>query len=312
MRQLRTLVLFSVAVALARAADPADWILSAGGTITRGPNGQITGVDLESSWVTDSDLARLAVLPALSNLNLSLTRVSDHGLLELRKAPNITTLDLRYAETVTDEGVQAVRGWKHLKKLNLRGTKVTDTCLQHLSTVTSLESLDLGFVQVTDAGVDQLSALTNLKELTLGGNKLTDTGLETLRQLPGLVYLDLGGAQRTDSGMWSVSMTEKGVAAVASLRNLRRLKLEDLSVSSRELGGIKDLSRLERLDLQDCRHVNDDAIPLLSSVSSIRVLDVSGTAISDTGLAQLRKARPNCKILAKPEHNRVHNEHPDR
>jgi Leucine-rich repeat (LRR) protein len=312
MRLLRRVVLFSVVVVLSRAADPADWIESAGGTITRSPNGRITGVDLESSWVTDSDLARLAVLPALSNVNLSLTRVSDHGLQEMRKAPNIATLDLRYAEMVTDEGVQALRGWKHLKKLNLRGTKVTDTCLQHLSMVTSLESLDLGFVQVTDAAVDQLGALPNLRELTLSGNKLTDTGLETLRQLPGLIYLDLGGSQRTDSGMWSVSMTQKGVAAVASLQNLRRLKLTDLSVSSRELGGIKDLTRLERLDLQDCRRVNDDVIPLLSSMSSIRVLDVSGTAISDAGLAQLRKAKPNCKILAHPGHKAPHTEPPDR
>jgi internalin A len=120
--------------------------------------------------------------------------------------------------------------------------------------------------------------------------------------MPGLIYLDLGGAQRTDSGMWSVSMTEKGVAAVASLPNLRQLRLTGLAVSPRELESIKALTRLERLDLQDCRHVNDDAIPLLSSMP-VRVLDVSGTAISQSGLSELRRAKPNCKILAYIETN---------
>jgi Leucine-rich repeat (LRR) protein len=297
-RLLRTLPLLAVAASLMRAAEPAGWIESAGGTITRTPNGQIIGVDLRSTWVTDSDLARLSVLSGLLNTNLSLTRVSDHGLQELRNAPSITNLDLRYAEMITDGGLMALRGWKHLKRLNLRGTKVTDAGLQHLSTVTSLESLDLGFVQVTDVGLDQLTSLPKLKELTLGGNKLTDTGLEALRQLPGLIYLDLGGAQRTDSGMWSVSIGEKGVAAIASLQNLRRLTLTGLAVSPRELESLRALTRLERLDLQDCRHVNDDAIPLLSSMPSVRIVDLSRAGISEAGLARLRKAKPNCKILA--------------
>jgi Leucine-rich repeat (LRR) protein len=131
--------------------------------------------------VTDSDLRDLAELPNLRSLNLSLTRITDHGMMELRNAPGIVDLDLQYAEQVTDEGVSAIRGWKRLRRLNLRGTKITDMTLGHLA---GMSTLDIGFVQFTDSGLENLVLLPSLKELTIGGNKLTDAGLRFLRQLP--------------------------------------------------------------------------------------------------------------------------------
>jgi Leucine-rich repeat (LRR) protein len=283
---------------LSSAGDTTMWISGAGGVAIRNREGQIVAVDLRSAWVSDSDMSSLAVLPALSRLDLSLTRISDHGLRELKAAPAITDLNLRYSELITDEGLLAVRGWHHLRRLNLRGTKITDMTLQHLSGMSTLESLDIGFVQVTDVGLDQLTYLPNLTELTLGGNKLTDIGLQSLRQLTALTYLDLGGAQRTDSGLWSVSITDSGMEAIASLKNLRRLRFNGTSISGRSLEKLKGLKLLERFDLQDCKHVGNDAIPTLSSLPSLRVIDLTGTPVTAEGLAVLRRARPGCRILA--------------
>ena len=90
----------------------------------------------------------------------------------------IADLNLYFAEQITDDGLSAVKGWKHLKRLNVRGTKVTDKTLEMLATVPTLESLDIGFAEITDVGLDHLSVLPNLRELTIGGNKLTDDGLQ--------------------------------------------------------------------------------------------------------------------------------------
>ena len=76
----------------------------------------------------------------------------------------------------------------------------------------------------------------------MGGNKLSDKGLQSLRQIPALTYLDLSGAQRTDSGMWSVSLTEAGIEAIASLQKLRWLRLGGTAISSRGLKSLKGLS----------------------------------------------------------------------
>jgi hypothetical protein len=274
-----------------------DWIEEAGGRVTRDRAGRRTGVDLRSSWVTDSDLALLAKLPHLAHLDLSLTRITDHGMQQLKNAPAIVELNLYYAEQITDEGMAAVKGWKRLKRLNLRGTKITDTTLDHIANVATLESLDVGFAQITDVGLDRLAPLENLKELVIGGNKLTDTGLQALRQLPGLTSLSLGGEQRTDSGLWSISLTEQGLDSIVTLKELRELRLDGRQATARWLEKLRVLGKLERLSLQGCRRVGDAAVPALAAWPSLVLVDVKGTAITENGVAELRKAKPNARIF---------------
>ena len=200
------------------------------GPAERNASGEIVALDMRGEWVTDSDLRQLASMPKLELLDLSLTRITDHGLKLMRDLKGVRELNLYFAENVTDEGIAALKGWKNLRRLNLRGTKITDTTLEHLAGLSSLESLDVGFAQVTDNGLERLGALENLKELTIGGNKLTDVGLEALRQLQSLQSLDLGGQQRTDSGLWFVSISERGAETLLAMKNLRSLRVEGLRI----------------------------------------------------------------------------------
>jgi len=286
-----------LALAFGQGHISSDWITEAGGTVTRDRAGRITAVDLRASWVTDSDLPQLAALPYLTHLDLSQTRITDLGLQQLKAAPGIIELNLYYAEQITDEGMAAVKGWKKLKRINLRGTKVTDTTLEHLANVTTLESIDVGFAQITDVGLDRLTPLVNLKELVVGGNKLTDMGLQSLRQLPSLTHLSLGGSQRTDSGLWTISLTEQGLDSIITLKNLRELRLDGMPVTVRWLEKLKVLTKLERLSLQGCKRVGDDAAPLLSVWPTLRILDLKGTAVTEKGLAELHRAKPAAQIF---------------
>jgi len=295
---MRLVLIAIAATGLLVARDLSSWITDAGGAVTRDQTGQIVAVDLRASWITDSDIAELARLPNLARLDLSLTRISDHGLEQLKDAPAITDLNLYSDELITDAGLSALKGWKHLKRLSVRGTKITDTTLQHLSGVTTLESLDAGYAQITDVGLELLTPLTNLKELAIGGNKLTDAGLQSLRQLPGLTYLDLSGAERTDSGLWSVSLTEPGLDAIATLGNLRHLRLNGTLVSARGVERLAGLSKMEWLDLEGCPRIGDDVVPALALFHNLRRVDLAGTHVTDKGLVALKRAHPKCKILA--------------
>jgi Leucine-rich repeat (LRR) protein len=284
---------------LLTAAGPSDWITAAGGTVKVDKAGRITGVDLRSSWVTDSDIPLLAQLPHLSYLDLSMTRITDRGLQQLKSAPAIAELNLYYAEQITDEGLAVIKGWKHLKKLNVRGTRITDTTLEHAASVPTLEVLDVGYAQVTDVGLDHLASLTGLKELALGGNKLTDAGLQSLRHLTVLTRLDLAGVQRTDSGLWSISLTDAGIAAIATLTNLRELRLDGMPVSGRSLEKLKPLTNLERLSLQGCKRIGDDAAALVgSSWPGLKTIDLKGSAVSADAIAGLQKSKPALKIFS--------------
>src|SRR5262249_4345634 len=84
-----------------------QWVEDAGGTGIKDAAGKITGVDLRASWVTDSDLRRLKLLPDLTAVDLSLTRITDQGMQELKSLTGIVDLNLYFAEYVTDEGMAA-------------------------------------------------------------------------------------------------------------------------------------------------------------------------------------------------------------
>ena len=91
-----------------RPRGDAQWIEDAGGSVIRDPAGRITGVDLRASWVTDTDLRKLLQLPFLRSLDLSLTRITDQGMQELKNAAGIVELNLYFAEYVTDEGLASL------------------------------------------------------------------------------------------------------------------------------------------------------------------------------------------------------------
>jgi Leucine-rich repeat (LRR) protein len=291
-----------IVTALFAAAPTFSWVENLGGSVNRDRAGQVTGVNLEATWVTDSDLPLLAEQKSLTTLDLGMTKISDRGLLDLKTLTNLTDVNLYYAETVTDQGLAVLKSWKNLKRLNLRGTKITDSTLQLLNGLTKLESLDIGFAQVTDSGLSQLSALSNLKEFSVGGNKLTDAGLQALRLMPLITDLDLSGAQRTDSGLWSVSLTDSGLETIATLQDLEHLRLNGINISPRGLDRISGLKKLSRLDLQSCSRINDDVVPILKSFPALKIVDLSATAVTDQGLAELHTTCPNLRILHSDFH----------
>src|SRR5436305_4184705 len=110
-------------------------------------------------------------MPNRERLVLSHTRITDEGLMRLKPAPKIRELNLYYAEWITDQGMTAIAGWKHLKRLNVRGTRISDGTLAILSKITGLEALDIAHTQVTDNGLDHLITMIHLKELAMGGGR---------------------------------------------------------------------------------------------------------------------------------------------
>ena len=309
------LVLITLLTAGLLAAADTAWIEDLGGSVSRDGSGAVTGVNLRASWVTDTDLKKLNDFPKLSWIDLSLTRITDQGMQELKGLPNVTDLNLRFAEYVTDEGLAAIKGWKNLERLNVHGTKVSDTTLEHISGLTALEALDVGSTMVTDVGLEQLSSLAKLKKLTIGGNELGDAGLQSLRLLPGLTYLDLNGRQGTDSNVWTISMSDRGLDAVLTLTHLEELRfgcttlgvgregtrfatVNMMDVTGRWLEQVKSLSKLQKLKLQGCDRVDDDAMAVLAEYPSLTEVDLKGSGVTEVGVAVLRKAKPDLRIYS--------------
>ena len=286
------------------AAESTDWITNFGGKIERNPEGKIVAVELRGSWINDTEMLFLAELPDLQKLDLSHTRITDEGMLLLKSAPKIRDLSLFYAEWITDQGMTAIREWKHLKRLNLRGTRISNLTLEIVSRMPWLEALDIANTLVTDNGIDHLITLVNLKELALGRGRVTNSSLEVLRMLPTLTHLDLSGARPgppdAPGRATPVGLPDGSIRAMAELKELRVLKLGYSSITARQLRMLSGLEKVERLGLEMCPRVNDEAVDELANWKGLKYLDLQHTEATPARVEALRIARPDLRILYAP------------
>jgi Leucine-rich repeat (LRR) protein len=288
------------------------WIVQKGGTIKQDAQGRVTEVNLSGTWIADSDLPALREIESIQKLDLSHTRITDLGFQQLRPLPNVTELNLYYAEQIGDEALATVKGWKNLRWLNVRGTKITDAGLAQLAGL-PLEHIDVGFSLFTDNGFDHFTAIPGLSSIACGGNKVTDVGMNALRPLADLKALDLSGAQRTDSGLWAAIITDKGLDSIAQLRNLeslnlraskitdagsgklrslkalRELNLAETQLSAKGLAFLPELPGLEKLSLWKSAKIDDEAVPILTKLPKLRWLDVKETKLTPQAIERLRR-----------------------
>jgi Leucine-rich repeat (LRR) protein len=83
-------------------------------------------------------------------------------------------------------GGKVTRDEKHpgrpVARIDLRGTKATDSDLKDLKALKGLQTLNLSDTMITDASLKELKALKDLQELDLRNTKITDVGLKDLKQ----------------------------------------------------------------------------------------------------------------------------------
>jgi Leucine-rich repeat (LRR) protein len=295
--------IFLLLFATALLAVDTDWIARLGGKVERDPMGRIVAVNLRGSWINDADMIELGRLPDLERLDLSHTRISDEGMLNLKPAPKIKDLKLFYSEWITDQGLTAIKDWKHLQRLDVRGTRISDGALEIVSHMPGLEALDIAQTEVTDLGLDHLIGLVNLKELSLGRGRLSNFGLVALRMLPTLTYLDLSGARPTPpdnpGGRGGGSgIPEETLKAIAELKDLRVLYLGFSTITKDGLRTLGSLDKVEKLGLQGCSRIDDASLAELAKWKGLKYLDVQEAPVTEKGLAELRKAKPGIQILS--------------
>src|SRR5882762_9385974 len=278
MRAHRIAIFLWAAPAL-MAAGGLDWVDGLGGRIDRDSGGDIIAVHLRGTWVSDTELLDLARLPKLERLDLSHTRITDEGLLHLKPARQIKDLNLYYAEQVTDQGITAIREWKNLKRLNLRGTRIYDGSLAIVG------------------------GLTQLKELAIGRSKLGKNALEVLRLLPTLESLDLGGPLKGAGGLRNkegTPMPDDLPRAISALKQLRTLKLSYSQIGADGLRILGSLDHMEKLSLEGSPRVDDQALAELAKWKSLHYLDVQATKGTPQGVAGLEKVKPGIVVLSGP------------
>ncbi|MBZ2178270.1 MAG: hypothetical protein K7J47_11250 [Acidobacteria bacterium] len=212
----------------------------------------------------------LPPLPALVDLDLLGTPVSDPGLAALAEAaPNLRRLHL--AETdVSSAGLAALARLPRLEHLDLAATDIDDAALPHLQPLAQLTFLRLRETRITDKGLASLSSLSRLQTLDLGRTRLTNTGLAHLARLGRLTHLNLEYADIDDAGLALLT------PALAALRDLNL----------------------------DSTNITDAAAPALARLAALESLNLYHTVLSSAALDQLKPALPRCRIIWDPDSSR--------
>jgi hypothetical protein len=104
-----------------------------------------------------------------------------------RRKPGLPGFDgvaigLSYESLVDNSTLARVAKRGSLTRLYLRGTRITDDGLKHLTGLTKLEKLDLVETGITDAGLVHLRGLSSLKKLYLTETRVTKDGVRNLKQ----------------------------------------------------------------------------------------------------------------------------------
>jgi hypothetical protein len=299
----RSFVALLGAPAIHGATDDA-WILKLGGQVRRNGAGEVVEVNLRGRWVTATEILDLLQYKKLVRLNLSHTRIADPDLLYLRPAAQIEDLNVAYSEHITDIGMSVIKDWQNLKRLDVSGTQAADGMLALLGRLPRVESLDVAGSDVTDDGIQELLPLTSLKHLGLGRSRLGEGAVETLGLMDNLQSLDLSGPteRRNRRRGGNERIAQALVQAIGQLRDLRVLRVgySDADSMAAKVWA-SSLDKLERLGLENCARIDDSVVPLIMAWKSLKQLDLQGTGVTPARIEELRKNRPDLKVLSRPE-----------
>jgi serine/threonine protein kinase/formylglycine-generating enzyme required for sulfatase activity len=226
-----------------------------------------------------------------------------------------TPFQLRFADLgnqaqVTDRDLVALHGLKHLVRLNLHRTKVSDGGITCLEGLTSLEDLDVSDTLATDELVIQLQNLQSLKSLNLAGTFVTDEGMLKLFQLSGLEFLDLSktpirgiclqtftkATKLKTLSLRGSKFASENAECLRTLSGLTHLTLSETQVSDNALDHLLELPNLQSLDLYNTQLTKAGALERLKEFKNLRILRLSLTTFGDDFVKSLQEALPDCKL----------------
>ena len=220
-------------------------------------------LDLSGSTFPAAELAVLAQLPSLTNLNLSNCGISTIAALE--GAEKLTCLDL---SSNTIRNMEVLRPMTTLKELYLQHNAVTG--LEDLSSLSNLEKLNISFNSVSD--LTPLSSCTKLSWLDAQNNALnTADGVEKLALLS---HLALDHNKLHD------------ISILGKCKELTYLSLTNNTISD-----ISALGALTKLDVLDFSYNSVSALPDWQEGCTLRVLSGSNNSVANidnlAGLANI-------------------------
>ena len=236
------------------------------------------GSTIKLTWISD-----LPQLPKLKRLHIHSSGLTDERVSELSGIKSVNSLDL--IGSFTDDGLTFLSKMRHLRRLALNSSNVSNAIMPAIGKMNELEYLSLINTPVTDSGLAHIARLTNLESLVLSRTSITDDGLIHLSQLSNLRKLML------DRGDW----IGDSFRHLANLTELESFIFDPVRVHDEHLRHLTKLKNLAVLRLKG-QQITDAGLVHVRTMTGLKHLDLNKTLISDDGLRHIADLR-NLKFL---------------
>lgn len=241
--------------------------------------------------LTDDEMAGIATLQTVSEMEIVADRLTDAGLASIAKLRNLQVLHLEGAPMMTDEGLKALATLPRLRHLRLSGP-FTDQGLAYLATAPSIKAMWLETPRATEDGLRHLSQIPSLERLTVPWlDLITHRSMVFLRAMPRLKALGVGDASNSDAGLVALTslsnlevlalkggpaLTDNGLTSLAAMPKLRALEIYHNRITEQGLASLAACKKLDSIRIKSSVPVSQQAIARLQTeLPSLRTVDIT-------------------------------------
>ncbi len=261
------------------------------------PLNKLVSLDLSDNQI--SDISALAYMQNLRTLHLDNNRIRDFTpLYNLDKLTTLTIGGMEISESQLEELKKALPGCIIFS--DEAAEDIVEIRMGGKTFKSDVTTLDLSNCGLTD--IYALSVCTKLTSLNISGNYIHD--LTPLMDMPNLKVLDLSNNKISNIGplmgltkLDKLNIEGNSVSSIAALSDLTQLT--ELYLKSNPLKSVSALTKLTALKYLGLQNtgIDDSSLAKLYNLKSLKsaALDENG-GITETGVAELQKKLPNCRI----------------
>ena len=275
------------------AGDPAEknaveTVKKHGGSVKQ-EAGRVVEVHLFHNTVNDDTLKDLAPLTKTRILKVTAAKITAQGLKHLAGMGELTELDLALSQ-VDAAGLKEIAALKQLRVLHLQGMKATGPDLRVLAPLNQLEDLAVNNTQkIGDAGGIAIAQLKRLKKVTIDNSDLGDAGLAAIADLPELHYLSIHG---------NFKLTSKGFNSLSKAKSLEEL-IVGFTFGDDSAKTVASCTSLRVLRLFHTE-ISDKGFREFKGMHQLQELEIrrpgGGGRLTNAAVDEFKKANPNCKV----------------
>ena len=248
-------------------------------------------------------------------------------------AASVSELNL-YNAQISSKGLEILQKFPKLEKLSLQQLRSLKGNMNWIGKIKSLKSLDLTANPLNDADFGEISGLTKLEEIILTGTQITDEGFRCFKQMPKLAVMvmdrmghlegkgfkyvnrnslkvvkangskigyfalqNIGGSESLEQ-LWlnGARVTDKAMQGIGRCPNLKDVRLEKNDLTNKGVSFLRNHKKLESIVLAGNRRITNESLKYLTSVKSLKMVNVVGTSCSSNVKEEFLQYVPGCKL----------------